>query len=94
MDIRAFGSVYRQTAALPYASGFCWSPEEGRKDFSTCRGIYIETRSIPAQDYVTVELSDSPGQHITLSNIERNTSFEFACTALISGSVVGVIALF
>ena len=94
MDIRAFGSVYGQTAALPYASGFGWAPAQGRKNFATCRAIFIEAKSTSSKDYLTVELSDAPGQEATAINLDGNDLIPIACTALISGSVNGVFVLY
>jgi len=94
MDIRAFGSVYGQTAALPYASGFSWTPVQGRKNFATCRAIFIESKSSSSKDYLAVELSDAPGQVAQTVNLEGNTLFPIACTAMISGSVNGVFVLY
>lgn len=94
MDIRAFGSVYGQTAALPYASGFGWAPAQGRKNFATCRAIFIEAKSTSSKDYLTVELSDAPGQQATAINLDGNDLIPIACTALISGSVNGVFVLY
>ena len=50
MDIRAFGSVYGQTSMLPYASGFGWAPAQGRKNFPTCRAIFIEAKATTAKE--------------------------------------------
>lgn len=94
MDIRAFGSVYGQSASLPYASGFVWKPAEGRKNFATCRAIYIESKSTSSKDYLTVQLSDAPNQHLTATNLAGDQVFPVACTALISGSVNGVFVLY
>jgi len=94
MDIRAFGSVYGQTSMLPYASGFSWTPSLGRKNFATCRAIYIESKSNASKDYLTVELSDTPGQHLTAVNLAGDTLVPIACTALISGTVNGVVVLY
>lgn len=94
MDIRAFGSVYGQTSALPYASGFGWNPAAGRKSFACCRAIFIESKSNNSRDYLTVELADAPGQHATVTNLAGDTLFPIACTALISGSVNGVFVLY
>lgn len=94
MDIRAFGSVYGQTSMLPYASGFGWNPAVGRKNFPTCRAIYIEAKATTSKDYLTVELSDAPGQEATAINLEGNTLIPIACTAMISGSVNGVFVLY
>lgn len=94
MDIRAFGSVYGQTAALPYASGFHWTPGQGRQNFATCRAIFIESKQTSSKDYLAVELSDAPGQIAQAVNLEGNTLFPIACTAMISGSVNGVFVLY
>jgi len=94
MDIRAFGSVYGQTSSLPYASGFGWAPALGRKNFATCRAIYIEEKSGGEKAYLTVELSDAPGQHLTAINLTGNELVPIACTALISGTVQGVFVLY
>lgn len=94
MDIRAFGSVYGQTSQLPYASGFGWAPALGRKNFATCRAIFIEAKASGSKDYLTVELADAPGQQSTAINLEGNTLIPIACTAMISGSVQGVFVLY
>lgn len=94
MDIRAFGSVYGQTSMLPYASGFNWAPAQGLKRFPTCRGMFIESKSNSSKDYLTVEFSDAPGQQSTVLNLQGDMYIPFACTALISGSVNGVVVLF
>lgn len=94
MDIRAFGSVYGQTSQLPYASGFGWAPAQGRKNFATCRAIFIESKASNSKDYLTVQLSDAPGQHLTAVNLGGDQLVPIACTALISGSVNGVFVLY
>jgi hypothetical protein len=94
MDIRAFGSVYGQSAALPYASGFGWEPAGGRKNFPCCRAIFIEAKPTNAKEYLSVELADAPGQVSTAINLEGNTLIPISCTALISGSVEGVFVLY
>ena len=94
MDIRAFGSVYGQTSSLPYASGFDWAPDSGRKNFACCRAIFIEAKSSNSKDYLTAELADAPGQHLTVTNLDGNQLVTIACTALISGSVNGVFVLY
>jgi hypothetical protein len=94
MDIRAFGSIYGQTASLPYASGFGWAPGAGRVDFPSCRAVFIEAKATAGKDYLAVELSDAPGQVSTAINLEGNTLIPISCTALISGSVQGVFVLY
>lgn len=94
MDIRAFGSVYGQTSSLPYASGFYWVPADGQKKFACCRAIFIEARSSSAKASLTVELADAPGQQIHADNLAGDQLVPISCTALISGSVQGVWALY
>ena len=94
MDIRAFGSVYGQTSSLPFASGFGWNPASGRKNFACCRAIFIESKANNSKDYLTVELADAPGQHLTASNLAGDILVPIACTALISGSVNGIFVLY
>lgn len=94
MDIRAFGSVYGQTSSLPYASGFLWRPAQGKKNFACCRAIYIESKPTSSKDTLTVELTDAPGQDATAENLDGNVLIPISCTALVSGSVQGVWALY
>jgi len=59
MDVRAFGSVYGQTASLPYASGFTVNASGLNLTFAASRAIFVET-STPAQDRtLTVTLADT-----------------------------------
>lgn len=94
MDIRAFGSVYGQSSTLPYASGFGWYPALNRKNFACCRGIFIEAKSGGGKGFLTVELADAPGQHLTATNLAGDLLVPIACSALISGSVDGVFVLY
>ena len=94
MDIRAFGSYYVQTAQLPYASGFEHAPSAGLKRFPACRAIFIENRSNNANGYVTVEMADAPGQHVTVFNLEGNQLLPISCTAVLSGTASGVFVLY
>ncbi len=96
MDVRAFGGYYGQTASLPYASGFgllvSASGEPVR--FPACRALFIEGKDPAGKDYLTVELSDAPGQHSTATNLAGNTLIPISCTAIISGTVNGVFILY
>lgn len=94
MDIRAFGSVYGQTSTLPYASGFGWAPAQGIKRFPTCRAIYVIQKSTSDKGYLSVELSDAPGQSARADNLTGGQIFPIACTALLSGTVEGVVVLY
>lgn len=94
MDVRAFGSVYGQTASLPYGSGFGWLPSQGRVNFPACRAIFIQSKSNAAKDRLVVELADAPGQESAADNLAGDQLFPLACTALISGTVDGVFVLY
>ncbi len=94
MDIKAFGSIYGQSASLPYASGFGWEPAGGRVNFPCCRAIFIEAKASGGKDYLSVELADAKGQVSTAINLEGNTIIPISCTALVSGSVEGVFVLY
>jgi len=94
MDIRAFGSYYGQSAQLPYASGFGHVPSAGLKQFPACRAIFIEGTQNNTKGYVTVEMSDAPGQPATAFNLEGNQLIPISCTAVLSGTVPGVFVLY
>ena len=94
MDIRAFGSVYGQTSQLPYASGFAWKPSDGKKNFATCRALFVESNAQSGKDYLTFELADAQGQDSTALNLGVDLVIPIACTALISGTVNGVFVLY
>jgi hypothetical protein len=59
MDVRAFGSVYGQTAALPYASGFTINASGVNLTFAASRAIYIETAHPNQSKVLTVILADT-----------------------------------
>lgn len=94
MDIRAFGSVYGQTASLPYASGFGIIPNGGRKNFPACRAIFIEEDPNANKAYLAVELADAPGQTAIAFNLQGNQLIPISCTAIISGNSPGVFVLY
>lgn len=94
MDVRAFGSYYGQSAQLPYASGFTHVPSAGIKRFPACRAIYIEGAPNNAKGFLTVEMTDAPGQHVTAFNLDGNQLISLSCTAVLSGNVQGVFVLY
>lgn len=94
MDVRAFGSVYGQTAALPYSSGFGWAPAAGPKTFPACRAIFLEEDANANKAYLTVELADAPGQQSSATNLTGNQLIPISCTAIISGNSPGVFVLY
>lgn len=96
MDVRAFGSVYGQSSALPYASGYQVIPsgDMSRVNFPACRGIFIEAKSNSAKGYLSVVMTDSPGNSIHINNVDGNIFMPLSCTAVLSGTVNHVIVLF
>jgi hypothetical protein len=94
MDVKAFGSVYGQTASLPYGSGFGWLPAQNRVNFPACRAIFIQSDPNLNKGYLAVELSDAPGQQAVALNLQGDTLYPLSCTALISGSIGGVFVLY
>jgi len=94
VDVRAFGSVYGQTAALPYSSGFGHVPNGGRINFPACRAIFIEEDTNASKGYLVVELADAPGQQSATYNLSGNQLIPFSCTAIISGNSPAVFVLY
>lgn len=96
MDVRAFGSVYGQSATLPYTSGIKVVPDPtgvSPRRFSCCRALFIEAKTT-GQGNLTVELADAQNQNIAINNITGDYLLPLSCTAVISGSVNGVIVLY
>lgn len=94
MDVRAFGSVYGQTSALPYASGFGWNPASGLKRFPACRALFIEEDTQGNKGYLVVEMTDAPGQLAVGHNLNGNQLLPISCTAIISGNSPNVFVLY
>ena len=87
MDVRAFGSVYGQTAALPYASGFMINNGVD-KTFPSCRAIYVENNNKTADKILKVSLSDAPGTWITFEHIRTDVLLPISATAISGASTV------
>jgi len=94
VDVRAFGSVYGQTATLPYSSGFGVNPNGTRVNFPACRAIFIQADSNANKLYLSVELADAPNQVSTASNLQGDQLIPISCTAIISGNAPGVFVLY
>ncbi len=95
MDVRAFGSIYGQTASLPYTSGFGVALSgNGRVNFPACRAIFVQARSNSSKGYLAVELSDAPGQVAVAGNLAGDELYPLSCTAVVSGDVEGVFVLY
>jgi hypothetical protein len=89
MDIRAFGSYYGQSAALPYASGVVVASATSKR-FGTSRGFYTLS-----QGNVQVEFSDSQGQTVLLSGLAANTLIPFAITSISGvGTTASTVVLY
>jgi len=94
VDVRAFGSVYGQTASLPYSSGFGVAPGAGRKDFPACRAVFIQADANANKLYLAVELTDAPGQIASATNLQGDQLIPISCTAIVSGNAPGVFVLY
>jgi len=94
VDVRAFGSVYGQTASLPYSSGFGVAPGAGRKDFPACRAVFVQADTNANKLYLAVELTDAPGQIASASNLQGDQLIPISCTAIVSGNAPGVFVLY
>lgn len=70
MDVRALGSYYPQTAALPYASGHAITVSGASHNFPACRAVYINDGS--ANRDLQVVFSDSLGSPVTLKKVTPN----------------------
>ena len=93
MDVRAFGSVYGQTASLPYASGFVVNAGTN-KVFPACRAVYVESSNKNADKTLTVTLSDSGGTPITFSHIRTDVLLPISCTSVSGISTIDRIYIF
>lgn len=93
MDIRAFGSVYGQTASLPYSSGFKWQPSNGTKTFPACRGIFIQNGG-GTNKTLTLEFADAPGQLCVNDHLNGDFICPISVTTLVSGTVTNVMVLY
>lgn len=95
MDIKALGGIYGQTATVPYASGHYVVPTNGTSRFPACRAIYVPAKPNKEAGTIVGEMSDMPGQVITVENITGDVIYPVSMT-MISGTstVAGVIALY
>jgi len=81
MDVRAFGSRYGFSAALPYASGFVVNSGT-TSVFPACRAIYIETQNKNADKTLVVQLADSPGSFLRFDHIRTDVFLPISATAI------------
>ena len=94
MDVRAFGSYYAQSAALPYASGFIVQASGASINFPACRALYINHNN--NNHNLQVVFADGPGTPVTFLNVQANAFLPFSVTS-ISGAqttVPSVVVLY
>lgn len=80
MDVRAFGSVYGQSASLPYASGFRINASGTDSNFPACRGVFVESKNKNADSTLCVIMADSPGSAITFNHIRTDVLLPISIT--------------
>lgn len=87
MDVRAFGSVYAQSASLPYTSGFLVNASGTNQNFAACRAVYVETANKSTDKTLVVVLTDSK-QPITFSHIRTDVLLPISITQISGTSTV------
>jgi hypothetical protein len=87
MDVRAFGGVYGQTAALPYTSGFLVNASGTNATFAACRAVYVETANKNADKTLVVVFADSR-EPITFSHIRTDVLLPISITSISGSSTV------
>jgi len=87
MDVRAFGSVYAQSASLPYTSGFLVNASGTDTNFAACRGIYVESANKNADKTLVVLLADSKSP-ITFSHIRTDVLLPISITQISGTSTI------
>jgi hypothetical protein len=94
MDVRAFGSVYGQTANLPYASGRLIPASGSTTTFAACRGFYVLDGG--STNNLQVTFADGPNQTVTMTRIAPNTLYPFSITTISGGgtTVQSVLLLY
>ncbi len=92
MDIPAFGTLYPQVSSLPYASGFVWTPADGPKTFSTCRGISCQTTN--NSNVVYIEMNDGQGQILPVGGWANRPLLPVGATAISGGNVNSVVVFY
>lgn len=80
MDVRAFGSLYGQSASLPYASGFRVNASGTDTTFPACRGVFIESKNKSVDHSLCVILADSPGTPLTFDHIRTDILLPISIT--------------
>jgi hypothetical protein len=93
MDVRAYGSIYGQSASLPYTSGLTLNAGQ-HANFTTSRGVYVNTGGTTGTRLVVI-MSDGQKTPVTFSGFSDSTLLPISVTS-ISGisNVPNVIVLF
>jgi hypothetical protein len=87
MDVRAFGSIYGQTASLPYTSGFLVNASGTNVNFAACRAVYVETANKNTDKTLVVVLADSK-EPITFSHIRTDVLLPISITQISGSSTI------
>lgn len=80
MDVRAFGSYYAQSAALPFASGLYILASGQSVNFPACRGFYVNDGG--SNHELQIVFADGPKTPITLENVTPNVIYPFSITTI------------
>lgn len=93
MDVRAYGSIYGQSASLPYTSGLTLTAGQ-HANFTTSRGVYVSTGGTAGTRLVVI-MSDGQGTPVTFSGFSDSTLLPISVTSISGISTVpNVIVLF
>lgn len=94
MDVRAFGSIYGQSASLPYASGLGVTASGQDLTFPACRAIYIESKNKNTDHSLSVIMADAPGTPLVLDHIRSDVLLPISITAISGTSTVEHVFIF
>lgn len=92
MDVRAFGSVYGQTASLPYASGKLVAASGVSSNFASCRALYVLDGG--STNNLQVIFTDGPRQPVTIARVPAGTLLPLSITTISgAGTTVNSVLL-
>ena len=80
MDVRAFGSIFGQSAALPYASGLSLTAGQNA-NFQACRGIYVGPGATTATQIVVI-MADVQKSPVTFSGLASSSIIPISVTTV------------
>ena len=93
-DVRALGSIFSQSAFLPYVSGLA-VPAGTNKVCPNGRAVYVSATANGQQ--LVAQLADQPGNFVTLSGFVTGNTPELlplAVTAISGTSTVNSVVLY